>query len=89
MEPIYKMEWRPIKHTQNPQLRTTMQEEYNKEMAKIENMRQRKQELENYKRTMHFGPRKDKQELWDKMNQELKDQREVSPQIFFNTSLDN
>ena len=82
MQPVYKMEWRPIKHHKNPQMRSTIEEEYQKEMEKIERKRKQMQKVKELRKEKYFNPNLDKKSAWEKMNSEFDQQRKVK--IFLN-----
>ena len=77
MQRVNKMEWRPLKLHQNPQMRTTAEEEYKKEMQRIELKRKQMEEVENRRHKKYFDPNLDKKKKWDEMNQELNQERQV------------
>ena len=82
MEPIYKIGWRPLKQKDHRQLRTTAEEQYQKEQQRIENKKQQFSNLKDFREKMYYGSRNDKRQIWEKMNQELNQQRSVTVFIF-------
>lgn len=81
MQPVYKMGWRPVKHHQNSQLRTTVEEEYQKEMEKIDRKRKELERVNELRKEKYFNPDLDKKGAWEKMNSEFNQHRKVN--IFF------
>jgi hypothetical protein len=77
MQPIYKMEWRPMKQHKNPQLRTTVEEEYKREMDRIDRKRQQMRDIETNLKKKEFNPNLDKDKKWEEMNKEFDKQRKV------------
>ena len=82
MEPIYKIGWRPLKQKDHRQLRTTAEEQYQKEQQRIELKKQQFSNLKDFREKMYYGSRNDKRQIWEKMNEELNEQRSVLVFIF-------
>ena len=66
-----------MKQHQNPQMRTTVDEEYRREMERIERKRQQMQDVENMLKKKEFDPDLDKNKRWEEMSSNFDRERQV------------